>query len=38
MNRLNDKMTMKWNRAEDQISALKSGLEDARGKISQLGT
>ncbi|XXG80326.1 hypothetical protein AAC387_Pa09g1229 [Persea americana] len=31
-------MAMRWKSAEDHITSLKSGLEDARGKISQLGT
>lgn len=38
MNKLNDKMTLKWESAEDQIASHKSKLEDARGKVTQLET
>ncbi|XXG72926.1 hypothetical protein AAC387_Pa07g1917 [Persea americana] len=38
MNKLNEKVTLKWKSAEDQIALLKSELEDAHGKVTQLET
>lgn len=38
MSKLNEKMTLKWKSAEDQIALLKSELEDAHGKVTQLET